>query len=305
MDHSFGRFFGTSAEVRSLYPLFARMASSAVSVIVEGETGTGKEVLAESLHEASTRAPAPFVVFDASAVAASRIESDLFGHEPGPFGGPAEVRRGLFEQADRGTLFIDGVAELPLSLQPKLLRALERGEVRRLGSDRWMRFDVRVIAAARRPLSREVREGRFRDDLFFRLNVARVTLPPLRERFGDVSFLAHHFARAMGEPAPLGADLVARFEAYPWPGNVRELKNAVARLVALGQVSLPDAAVLLAPVRSPGPGANGQRHAAQDRAARENEPGRHALAEPKHGAGRRDDRNEKLYDGRARRGQVR
>ncbi|MGH7270919.1 MAG: sigma 54-interacting transcriptional regulator, partial [Polyangiaceae bacterium] len=193
MPNGFGRMLGRSAEMRRLYPLCARLAQSEVSVVIEGETGTGKEVLAEALHEASLRAAGPFVVFDCAAVAPSLLESALFGHERGAFTGALAQRIGIFEQAHGGTLFIDEIGELDALLQPKLLRAIERGEVQRVGSSRWEKVDVRILAATRRNLDREVHAGRFRDDLFFRLAVVRIELPPLRERHGDVAVLSAHF----------------------------------------------------------------------------------------------------------------
>jgi DNA-binding NtrC family response regulator len=241
---SFGRLVGNSPEMRRLYPLFEKLAASSVAVVIEGETGTGKEVLAEAIHEASARRDGPFVVFDCTALPASLIEAALFGHERGAFTGAAEQRTGVFEQAEGGTLFIDEIGELELGLQAKLLRALERSEVRRLGGDRWLAVDVRVLAATRRDLDREVVAGRFRDDLFFRLAVARVELPPLRRRTGDVTVLARHFTAELGGSAgelgggadSLSPELIARLEAYAWPGNVRELRNTIARQLALGEL---------------------------------------------------------------------
>jgi DNA-binding NtrC family response regulator len=232
----FGRAFGSSAEMRKLYPLCERLAAVDVPIVIEGDTGTGKELLAEALHEASPRAQRPFVVFDCTALPPNLIDSALFGHERGAFTGALESRTGAFEQADGGTLLIDEIGELDPSLQPKLLRALERSEVQRLGSNRWRRVDVRIIAATRRDLDREVQAGRFREDLFFRLAVARIELPPLRERHGDIGLLTRHFWRKLGGKLPVPAAMVARFEDYAWPGNVRELRNAVARRIALGEL---------------------------------------------------------------------
>src|SRR5215472_5428973 len=225
---AFGRVVGASFEMRRLYPLCERIAASAVPVLIEGETGTGKEALAESIHEAGPRAGGPFVVFDCTEVPANLAESVLFGHERGAFTGAASTRRGVFEQAHGGTLFIDEIGELPLGLQPKLLRAVERSDIRRVGGDRRLAVDVRLIAATRRDLDREVQEGRFRDDLFFRLAVARIELPPLRSRRGDVGVLARHFWKALGGDE-LPYDVLQYFESYAWPGNVRELRNAIAR----------------------------------------------------------------------------
>jgi DNA-binding NtrC family response regulator len=234
----FGRVLGSSVEMRRLYPVFQKVADAEVHVVVEGETGTGKEILAESLHEASPRASGPFVVFDCTAVPPNLVESEIFGHEKGAFTGATTTRRGLFEQAHGGTLFLDEIGELELGLQPKLLRVLEQSRVRRVGGESFIPVDARVIAATRRDLDREVQDGRFRDDLFFRLNVARLELPPLRERHGDVAFLARHFWQELARGAgPLPYKLLTSLERHAWPGNVRELRNAVARHVALGELA--------------------------------------------------------------------
>jgi two-component system response regulator HydG len=231
----FGEFIGASDEIRGLHPIMARIAASDIPVVIEGETGTGKEVLAESLHEVGARAAGPFVVFDCTTVAASLMEATLFGHERGAFTGATSSAPGLFEQAHEGTLFIDEIGDLDIALQAKLLRAIERSEVRRIGGKGWVRVDVRVIAATRRDLDREVQAGRFRDDLFFRLAVARIELPPLRRRRKDIALLATHFWQQMGgAPAALTGDLLKRLEDYDWPGNVRELRNAIAQRIALG-----------------------------------------------------------------------
>jgi transcriptional regulator with GAF, ATPase, and Fis domain len=231
----FGRVVGASLEMRRLYPLCQRVAASQIPVVIEGETGTGKEVLAESLHEAGPRAGGPFMVFDCTAVPPSLVESELFGHERGAFTGAVTTRKGIFEQAHGGTLFIDEIGDLDIALQPKLLRAIERSEVRRVGGDRWLPVDVRIVAATRRDLDREVQAGRFRDDLFFRLAVARIELPPLRARRGDVAVLASHFWKRLGgADGSLPFELLRQYEDYGWPGNVRELHNAVARRLALG-----------------------------------------------------------------------
>jgi two-component system, NtrC family, response regulator HydG len=231
---SFGRLVGASAEMRALYPLLERLAASDVPALIEGETGTGKEVVAEAIHECGPRHAGPFVVFDCTAVPPSLAESELFGHERGAFTGASATRRGVFEQAHGGTLFIDEIGDLDPSLQPKLLRALERSAVRRVGSERWIQSDLRVLCATRRDLDREVQDGRFRDDLFYRLVVGRIELPPLRRRRGDVAVLAQHFWQALGQEGPLPYDLRGRLERHEWPGNIRELKNTVARHVALG-----------------------------------------------------------------------
>ena len=234
----FGSLLGASQRMRRLHPLCDRLARSDVPVIIEGETGVGKEQLAEALHEMGARGEGPFVVFDCTAVAPSLIESELFGHEAGAFSGAASAHVGVFEQAAGGTLLIDELGDLPLTLQPKLLRVIERRAVKRVGGEHERHVDVRVLAATRRDLDREVQLGRFRDDLFHRLAVARIELPPLRERDGDIALLARHFwVQLGGDPAQLPPSLLAAWQDYAWPGNVRELRNAVARRLALGDLA--------------------------------------------------------------------
>lgn len=233
----FGNLLGSSPQMRRLYPLLERLAGSTIPVVIEGETGTGKEVLAEELHGASTRAGGPFVVFDCTAVPPSLVESELFGHERGAFTGASSSHPGLFQQAHGGTLLIDEIGDLDMSLQPKLLRAIERLEVRPVGGKAPVRVDVRLLAATRRDLDHEVQHGRFRDDLFHRLAVGRVELPPLRRREGDVALLARHFYASLGGQGVLPEALLARWEDEPWPGNVRELRNRVARHIALGDLA--------------------------------------------------------------------
>jgi DNA-binding NtrC family response regulator len=232
---AFGPLIGGSEAMRRLYPRCRRLADAQVPVIIEGETGTGKEQLAEALHQEGPRRDGPFVVFDCTAVSPQLIEAELFGHERGAFTGAITMRPGFFEQANEGTLLIDEIGDLDLALQAKLLRVIDRGEVRRVGSTKPTRIDVRVLCATRRNLDKEVAEGRFRDDLYHRLAVARVELPPLRARVGDIRRLAEHFAGAMGASHVLTPATIAKFEGYDWPGNVRELRNAVAGLVALGE----------------------------------------------------------------------
>ncbi len=239
----FGKTLGASVAMRRLYPLCERLAKAHVPVIIEGETGTGKEVLAESLHEMGGGA-GPFVVFDCTTVSPTLVEAELFGHERGAFTGAVTSRAGVFEEANGGTLLIDEIGDLELPLQAKLLRAIDRGEVKRVGGQRSIKVQVRILSATRRDLDKAVAAGRFRDDLFHRLAVARIELPPLRERTGDVALLARRFAQEMGAPEVLTAEVLARFEDNAWPGNVRELRNAVARYIALGDDeiarSIPD-----------------------------------------------------------------
>ncbi|MBI5535215.1 MAG: sigma 54-dependent Fis family transcriptional regulator [Deltaproteobacteria bacterium] len=248
-EGAFGKVVGASLEMRRLYTLCERMAASDVPVIIEGETGTGKEVLAEALHEQGPRAQGPFVVFDCTAVPPNLLEAELFGHERGAFTGAVGARKGVFEQAHGGTLLIDEIGDLDLNLQPKLLRAIERCEVRRIGGDRPIKVDVRLIAATRRDLDKAVQAGRFRDDLFHRLAVGRVELPPLRKRQGDVPVLVRHFCKQLGAArSQVPDDVVVGWEEYAWPGNVRELRNAVARYLALGEASHLQRATVLEPV---------------------------------------------------------
>jgi two-component system response regulator HydG len=233
----FGRVLGASVAMRRIYPLCERLAMADVPVLIEGETGTGKEMLAEALHERGSRATGPFIVFDCTAVPPNLVESALFGHERGAFTGATSSRKGVFEQAHKGTLLIDEIGDLEPTLQPKLLRAIERQEITRVGGDRWIKVDVRVLSATRRDLDQEVQAGRFRDDLFFRLAVARIELPPLRARAGDVILLARQFWRQLGGEDPIPDEFLARVEEDSWPGNVRELYNFVARRVALGDLA--------------------------------------------------------------------
>jgi len=229
---AFGKLLGMSREMRRLYPLFERLAlKTNMAVLIEGETGTGKEALAEALHAAGPLKAGPFVVFDCSSATGASAVVDLFGEGDRP---------GVFERANGGTLLLDEVGDLEASLQAKLLRVLERGEVQRAGAAA-LKVDVRILSATRRDLDREVQEGRFREDLFHRLVVTRVELPPLRLRQGDVSLLAKHFARELGgdEAPTLPSELLDRWSDQKWPGNVRGLRNAVARELALG--GLPSA----------------------------------------------------------------
>jgi len=248
MSAAFGRLVGASTEMRRLHPLLERLAASDLPVLIEGETGTGKELLAESLHEAGARAERPFIVFDCTAVPAGLMESELFGHERGAFTGADRNRTGVFELAHRGTLFIDEIGELDSALQPKLLRVLERQEFRRVGGRDPIKVDVRVIAATHRDLDAEVAARRFREDLLHRLAVARVELPPLRRRRGDVSLLARAFWRNLGgDQRSLPSELLADWESRSWPGNVRQLRNAVAKRHALGALGDFDTGARSAP----------------------------------------------------------
>ncbi len=232
---SLGGIIGHSVEMRRLYAILERVAPTDATVLIQGETGTGKEVVAATLHELSRRAKGPFVAVDCGSISESLIESELFGHVKGSFSGATGNRAGLFEEAEGGTIFLDEIGELPPSLQPKLLRVLESREVRRVGSNVPRKIDVRVVGATNRDLARSVNEGTFREDLYFRLAVVPVQLPPLRARRDDIPALVQHFYERIvgaGElaPPPLVASLVVR----AWPGNVRELRNVVERSISLG-----------------------------------------------------------------------
>ena len=240
MQTSFGSFVGASLAVRRLYPLCAKVAASNVPLVIEGETGTGKEALAEAIHESGSRRNKPFVVFDCTAVPPSLLEGALFGHERSAYTGAETSRAGIFEEANGGTLLIDEIGDLDLGLQSRLLRAIQKQEIRRIGGSKWIHVDVRVIAATRRDLDAEVAAGRFRDDLFFRLAVARLLLPPLRERPEDIELLARHFWSLHTDDQPFPDHVLGRLRSYTWPGNVRELSNTMARLAAFGELATAD-----------------------------------------------------------------
>jgi transcriptional regulator with GAF, ATPase, and Fis domain len=235
-----GELVGKSPKMREIYAILEKIAPTNTTVVIEGETGTGKEVVAQQIHKMSLRANGPLMVFDCGAVPENLIESELFGHEKGSFTGAIMTRQGLFEMGDGGTVFLDELGELPLDLQPKLLRALEQREIRRVGSNRSLKVDVRIIAATNRNLEDEVRAGRFRQDLFYRLSVVRLILPPLRERPDDIALLARHFLRHHVWKSPDGSTRPRQFSreamevlsAYRWPGNVRELVNSIERAVS-------------------------------------------------------------------------
>ena len=226
-----------SPAMRDALELVARVAEHRTTVLITGESGTGKEVIARAIHHASPRAREAFVAINCAAIPENLLESELFGHRRGAFTGATADKPGLFEQADGGTLFLDEIGELPLGLQAKLLRVLQEGELRRVGDDKNRHVDVRVLGATAKDLEREAKAGRFRDDLFYRLNVVTVYLPPLAERAQDVAPLAQHFAALLsdrlGRKLTLSAVTVAWLEAQPWPGNVRELAHAIERAAVL------------------------------------------------------------------------
>jgi two-component system response regulator GlrR len=235
-ESSWGRALGKSAAMRRLFAILPKIASSDVPVLLEGETGTGKTMLADAIHKHGGRSGGPFVVVDCGAIAPGLIESELFGHDKGAFTGAHAPRTGAFELASGGTVFLDEIGELPLDLQPKLLRFLDEKAIRRVGGSETVALDVRVIAATNRDLRREVNRGTFRSDLFYRLNTIRLRVPPLRERREDVALLVAHFWGQIApddQPDP-PAELLAELMRRDWPGNVRELRSAVERAVVLG-----------------------------------------------------------------------
>ncbi len=238
-----GELVGTSAAMREAFGLVQRIAPVDSTVVVLGETGTGKELVARALHDLSRRREGPFIVVDCGSISSTLIESELFGHERGAFTGAIERKVGSFEQGDGGTVFLDEIGELPIDLQVKLLRVLERHEIKRVGGEGYVPVDVRVVAATHRDLAKMAAEGAFREDLLYRLEVVTIRMPPLRERVEDVALLVRHFLRSSrfnvtpdgGRKTEHVSPLAMRaLTAYPWPGNVRELKHAIERAVGLG-----------------------------------------------------------------------
>ena len=231
---TFGPLLGESPKMRELFALLALIAKSEASALIQGETGTGKELVARAIHDASARKAGPFVVVDCAALAESVLDAELFGHARGAFTGAVGQRAGAFEAADGGTVFLDEIGEVPLALQPKLLRVIESRTVRRVGEVEHRAIDVRFVSATHRDLLAMVSQGLFREDLYFRLSVLPATLPPLRERPRDVAPLIAHFAARSGGALTISAAEVTHLAQHPWAGNVRELRNFVERALALG-----------------------------------------------------------------------
>jgi two-component system response regulator GlrR len=239
-EDRYGRVLGHSSAMRRIFGVLPKIAASDSTVLLEGETGTGKGLLAEAIHNQSPRAAGPFVVIDCSSIPPTLIEAELFGHAKGSFTGAHASRPGAFEAAHGGTIFLDEIGELPLDMQPKLLRALEERVIKRVGTVDPIKLDVRVVAATNRDLRQEVNRGAFRSDLYYRLNVVRLRLPSLRERREDIPLLAAHFYEQLVPGSSEGppADLVEALLRQDWPGNVRELRAAIERSVLMGDPDL-------------------------------------------------------------------
>ncbi len=258
----FGRLIGNSTAMQRVYDLVVKVAPTDATVLLVGHSGTGKEVVAATIHELGRRRKQPFHPLNCGAVPPNLMESELFGHERGSFTGAQQLHRGYFERASGGTLFLDEITEMPMDLQVKLLRVLETGTIMRVGGDSMIDVDVRVIAASNRSPETAVKEGKFREDLLYRLNVFPITLPPLRERNGDIDLLADHFLALMNRDEGTGKRFSAaarrRMAAYAWPGNVRELKNLIQRAYILSDDTIEmDAlptSVVAAPAASAEPG---------------------------------------------------
>ena len=242
----FGQMIGSSPAMQAVYDLITRVAGTSSTVLLTGETGTGKELIAERIHELSGRASKPFLPINCGAVAPNLIESELFGHERGSFTGADRQHRGIFERADGGTLFLDEITEMPSELQVKLLRVLETGTLTRIGADRSMDVDVRVVAASNRSVEKAVEDKKLREDLLYRLNVFPIKAPPLRERGDDVELLANAFLERLNTDAEsskkFSRTALERLRLHSWPGNVRELKNVVERaFIISGETIEPEA----------------------------------------------------------------
>jgi DNA-binding NtrC family response regulator len=251
----FGALLGRDPKMRQLFRLLEEVAASEATVLLEGETGTGKELFAEEIHRHSGRRDRPFVVFDCGAVPRELIESALFGHVRGAFTGAHADRRGAFAEADGGTLFLDEIGELALEMQPALLRALDKRMIRPVGSTTYQNVSVRVVAATNRELRAEVAAKRFREDLYYRLAVFRIAVPPLRERSSDVPLLVRHFVQSFAGMRGLrvSAEDLDRLQRHPWPGNVRELRNVLERACAIAHGETLDFEDFFGGKETPGP----------------------------------------------------
>ncbi len=242
---SFGGMVGESVKMRELFARLEKIAPSDATVLITGETGVGKELVAEAMHEMSPRSEGNFVVLDCGSIPQNLIESELFGHERGAFTGATSAHAGVFERAHKGVVFLDEIGELPLEMQPKLLRVLERKEVRRIGGSKTIGVDIRVVAATNRDLGVEVNRGRFREDLYYRLAVARVHVPPLRDRREDIPALIKYFLDILpgATSESLSGETINLMQRHDWPGNVRELRNVIERAVLLSESPLSKTAL--------------------------------------------------------------
>jgi two-component system, NtrC family, nitrogen regulation response regulator NtrX len=266
---------GDSAAIRRVIESALKVAPSEATVLISGESGTGKELVANAIHGHSRRSEAPLVKVNSSAIPETLLESELFGHERGAFTGATGPKRGMFEIAHRGTLFLDEVGDLALSAQAKILRVLQSGEIQKVGAERTLKVDVRVIAATHKDLLGEVAAGAFREDLLYRLNVVPIQVPALRERVQDIPLLAHHFARSACErnnlrEKPIDAEVLAALQAYAWPGNVRELQNVMERMMILsGERITPEDLPDTVTARTEASSASSALRAFRDKAERE------------------------------------
>lgn len=243
IEQSDSNFIGNARSMQEVFRLIGRLSKSDLSVLVTGETGTGKEVIAQTLHSTSPRATAPFVALNTAAIPAELLESELFGHEKGAFTGAQSARTGRFEQADGGTLFLDEIGDMPASMQTRLLRVLSQGEFFRVGGHRLIKVDVRIVAATHQNLEEKVNQGEFREDLFHRLNVVRLRVPPLRERQADIPALTEYFLKRAAEETGLdvkhfSSEALAKLAQYNWPGNVRELENLCQRQTVMAPAEI-------------------------------------------------------------------
>jgi len=262
----FGPLVGRSPAMQEVYDKIARVAPTEATVFLLGESGTGKEIVARTIHDLSRRRKHPFIAINCGAISPNLIENEMFGHERGSYTGADRQHKGYFEQADGGTLFLDEITEMPLELQVRLLRVLETGTLMRIGTSRVIETDVRIIAATNRDPREAVREGKLRDDLYHRLNVFPLSMPPLRERGDDIDLIAEHFLEEMnaacGTHKAYAPGALARIRSHPWPGNVRELKNHIQRMFIMagdGGLDGPEPENEAAPIASPARTLNGGR----------------------------------------------